>query len=132
MSRSGYNDDCSGWDLIRWRGAVNSATVGARGQKLLKDMLEALDAMPVKKLVSGELEEDGNYCALGVLGKLKGIQLSKLDPEDYDAVAKAFDIAPALAREIVYENDEAWYQDTPETRWIRMRNWVEKQITATA
>ncbi|KGC50992.1 hypothetical protein DO66_5867 [Burkholderia pseudomallei] len=36
MSRSGYSDDCGGWSLIRWRGAVNSAIKGARGQKFLR------------------------------------------------------------------------------------------------
>lgn len=128
MSRSGYNEDCGGWDLVRWRGAVNSATIGTRGQTLLKDMLVALDAMPIKKLVHGELEADGNYCALGVLGKARGIDLQKINPKDYDSVSKIFDIAPALAREIVYENDEGWYRDTPESRWRRMRNWVSAQI----
>ncbi len=28
MSRSGYNDDGTEWDLIRWRGAVASAVRG--------------------------------------------------------------------------------------------------------
>ena len=128
MSRSGYNDCCGGWELIRWRGAVQSATFGKRGQKLLRDMLAALDAMPVKQLVTGELEADGNYCALGVLGKARGIELSKIDPGDQDRVACEFDIAGALAREIVYMNDECGWRETPEQRWIRMRNWVTKQI----
>ncbi len=25
MSRYGHSEDCEGWDLIRWRGAVNQA-----------------------------------------------------------------------------------------------------------
>ncbi len=32
--------------------------------------------------------------------------MTKLDPEDSDAVAKAFGIADPMAREIVFENDE--------------------------
>lgn len=35
MSRSGYTDDCDGWQLIMYRGAVASAIRGARGQRLL-------------------------------------------------------------------------------------------------
>lgn len=35
MSRSGYSDDCYGWELICWRGAVNSAIKGKRGQSFL-------------------------------------------------------------------------------------------------
>lgn len=44
MSRSGYNDDCDGWALIRWRGAVNSAINGKRGQAFLRELVAALDA----------------------------------------------------------------------------------------
>lgn len=45
MSRSGYDDCCDGWGLIRWRGAVAAAIKGSRGRKLLADMAAALDAM---------------------------------------------------------------------------------------
>lgn len=106
MSRSGYSEDCDGWALIRWRGAVTSAIKGTRGQQLLREMAAALDAMPDKRLVSGELEEDGEFCALGVLGAQRGLNLDAIDPEDPECVANAFDIAPALASEIVFENDE--------------------------
>ena len=45
MSRSGYSDDLEPWDLIRWRGAVNSAIKGKRGRALLQKMADALDAL---------------------------------------------------------------------------------------
>lgn len=111
MSRSGYSDDYGDDDptaLGRWRGAVNSAIRGKRGQQTLREILAALDAMPVKALVAESLAtKDGEFCTLGVLGAQRGIQLEKLDPEDPEAVAEAFGIAPAMVREIVYENDEA-------------------------
>ena len=106
MSRSGYSDDCDGWALICWRGAVKSAIRGARGQALLRETLTALDAMPVKELIAHELVQDGEFCTLGVVGQKRGIDISALDPEDRESVAVAFGIAPALAAEIVYENDE--------------------------
>ena len=59
MSGSGYNDDCDGWALIRWRGAVASAIRGRRGQAFLRDLLAALDAMPDKRLVADALVFDG-------------------------------------------------------------------------
>jgi len=131
MSRSGYTDDCD--NLAMWRGAVRSATLGTRGQALLRDLLAALDAMPEKALVAGELEADGDYCALGALGKVRGVELSKLDPEDWDTVAAEFNIAPALAREIVYENDEGGrWDETPQQRWARVRAWVSNQVAAHA
>ena len=129
MSRSGYTDECEGWDLIRWRGAVRSATCGKRGQTLLRDLLATLDAMPVKRLIAGELEQEGEVCALGALGVARGLNLSTIDPDDPEVVAKTFNIAPALAQEIVFENDEgAWGKESPENRWVRVRAWVAQQI----
>ncbi len=129
MSRSGYNDNIDEWALIRWRGQVASATRGKRGQKLLSDLLAALDAMPEKVLIANELEEDGGVCALGALGRERGIDMAKLDPEEPEQVAAAFDIAPPLAQEIVYMNDD-WHNETPEHRWKRMREWIASQIKA--
>lgn len=50
MSRSGYSDDYDfdNWQLIRWRGAVNSAINGRRGQAFLKELLTAIEALPEK------------------------------------------------------------------------------------
>lgn len=58
MSRSGYNDDIDNWALIKWRGQVASAIRGKRGQKMLRDLLAALDAMPEKSLIVHELESE--------------------------------------------------------------------------
>jgi hypothetical protein len=130
MSRSEYSDDIDGWALIRWRGAVKSASRGQRGQRFFIDLLAALDSLPVKRLVSDELQHNGEFCALGALGHAKGIKIESLDPHDSDAVSNAFDIADALAREVAYMNDEySFYQETPENRFIRMRWWVASQIT---
>jgi hypothetical protein len=88
--------------------------------------LDALDAMPVKRLITDAIrDESGEVCALGAL-----------DPtvNEYGAtyLAEKFGIARALAAEIVYQNDEAlaWHyqSETPEQRWIRMRAWVDQQI----
>lgn len=134
MSRSGYSDDYpednSGW---LYRGAVRSAINGHRGQAFLKEMLATLDAMPEKKLIAGFLEEEGAVCAIGSVGKARGVDMSKLDPEDADGVADAFGIAPALAREIVFENDDDFgftVGETPEQRFERIRKWLVKYIHA--
>ena len=125
MSRSGYSDDCDGWALIRWRGAVESAIKGKRGQKFLIELAEAMDAMPVKELIAYELVEQGKFCTLGVIGKKRGIAIELIDPEDSRTVAEQFVIANAMAQEIVFMNDEAaWYDETPSQRWERMRKWV--------
>lgn len=133
MSRSGYDDDYGDydpWGLIRWRGAVKSATTGKRGQAFFRDLLGALDALPEKKLVVDQLEAaDGSVCALGALGRSRGIDMSDIDPENSDRVSVAFGIADALAREVVYMNDEhGSYKETPEQRFTRIRAWVASQI----
>lgn len=131
MSRSGYNDDWDDqWSMIMYRGAVAKATKGARGQALLRDLLDALDKMPERKLIANELvEKDGAVCALGTVGVARGINMIGLDPEEPEAVAARFGIAPALAREIAFMNDEGSYRaETPEQRFDRMRTWVESKI----
>jgi hypothetical protein len=127
MSRSGYSDDCDGWALIRWRGAVTQAIRGQRGQAMLRELVRALDALPEKSLASGSLvTADGEYCALGALGRARGMELAPIDPEDREAVAKAFGVAEALAAEIMYLNDEEGQQDQTPYNFVvcgPMRPW---------
>lgn len=129
MSRSGYIDDMEdNWQMIKWRGMVASSIRGKRGQQFLKELLVALDAMPVKELIEHELEQDGEVCAIGALGKARGIDMSKIDPEDPTQVAGAFNIAECLAQEVVFENDEQCSHETSEQRWVSMRRWVASKI----
>lgn len=140
MSRSGYSDDLDNWAMIKWRGMVASAIRGKRGQQLLRELADAMDAMPVKELIAEELEVDGAHCALGVVGAKRGIDLSAIDPDDAERVSKAFNIAECLAQEIVYINDEdfssykvvdgKWARcaETPAERWTRVRKWVAEQV----
>ncbi len=130
MSRSGYSDDCDYyWSHIMWRGAVASAFRGKRGQAFLREMLAALDALPEKKLLTHDLiNAEGAVCALGAVGKARGLDMAKIDPEDHDTVAGQFDVAHAMACEIMYENDEFWQPESPEGRFYRMRRWIEGEI----
>lgn len=159
MSRSGYSDD---WDcdtdsvlaMGRFRAQLRSATKGKRGQKFLKGILEAMDAMPEKKLypnvlvndgigglddliVGGDelVDESGNVlpmgavCAMGAYAKHNAIDASAVDPEDPPQVAALFDVAEQLVCEIAYKNDECGrYNETPEQRFIRMRSWIASLI----
>lgn len=136
MGRSGYSDDSGDSDIPieLYRQAVHRATTGYRGQHLLKKLRDALDAMPTKRLIAGNIKDDaGQVCALGALDP----NAPKYDEDDFDdfdhprKLAAHFGIAQALASEIVYMNDEAfdWKgSEMPEARWTRMRAWVEEQI----
>jgi hypothetical protein len=130
MSRSGYIDDFyEDGALAMWRGQVASAIRGKRGQKFLHDLLVALEALPNKSLIRDELQDkDGQVCAIGALGVKRGIDLQKLDPEDYDAVAEAFNIAHQLAQEVAYMNDEYYDRETPESRFQGMLTWVKSLV----
>lgn len=135
MGRSGYTDDYEGDAPAEfYRQAVHRATTGHRGQHLLRKLRDALDAMPVKRLITNAIKDaTGGVCAFGALDP--NAPAYKEDGDDWDAghardLAEHFNVAHALAAEIVYMNDE-WYlsrNETPEARWIRMRAWVESQI----
>ena len=127
MSRSGYDEGCDGWDLIRYRGMVASAIRGKRGQVFLKDLLLALDEMPVKKLIKGDLETNKGVCALGAVGRRRGVDMYKIDPYDAEIIAAKFNIAECLAREVAFQNDD-FYSQSEENRWQIVREWVASLI----
>lgn len=144
MSRAGYSDDYGDDDplaLGRWRAAVKSAMQGKRGQAFLREALAALDAMPDKRLIAGDLVIDGSQhpntyfdakfivgadelcdirgnpapvgscCLLGAVAKSRQMDVSDMDPYDIESVAPAFGLADAMTREIVYWNDEGGRYD---------------------
>lgn len=136
MSRSGYTEETE-YPVELWRRAVGNAMRGKRGQAFLRDLVAHLDAMPVKALVRSAFEEAGSFCALGVVGHSRGIDLSKFneDPDDIDfeALGRTFGIAPAMAQEVMYLNDDDFaYNGTesPEARWERMRAWAVSCLAA--
>jgi len=120
MSRSGYTDDNE--DPLahgRWRQAVRRSLEGKRGQALLRELVEALDAMPDKRLYSGSFATaEGEFCTLGVLGAKRGTKMDDLGDEhdcDTATVGQRFGIAPAMAAEIMYMNDE---YAVDEWKWV--------------
>ncbi len=159
MSRHGYVDDSDGYDdTLAWGrhlARLRSATKGKRGQAFFAALVDALDALPEKSLAPNSLEtKDGAVCALGALAKHRGIDVKSLelgdpyteDPDeggewdrsDWATLAGLFNIAPVLAREVMYENDECatWNatgtgeHPTPgEQRWQKVRAWAIRQLT---
>lgn len=131
MSRHGLMDEdaCDPWGYIRWRGAVKSAIRGKNGQAFLKEMLRAIDALPEPRLSAGLFElhgppvqGEGQVCALGAVAISRGLDVSELDPEDPDSIGYFFQISAALAKEIVWENDE--FNGSDRARYERMRRWI--------
>lgn len=134
MSRHGYTDECDDtWAMIRWQGAVKSAIRGKRGQAFLREMLSALDALEEPRLIAGDLQHPatGEVCALGSVGRARGIDMSSVDIEDYTAVSKLFGISETLAREVMFHNDDFYQRNRTgeaERRFTRVREWILEQI----
>jgi hypothetical protein len=132
MSRSGYTEDADNdWQLICWRGAVASAIRGKRGQKFLREMLVALDAMPTQRLIARKIDTLEGCCAIGAVARQRQVDATDIDPEDSQTIAARFGVAHALVCEIMFENDDGagyWSNETPSQRWRRMRHWIETQI----
>ncbi len=155
MGRSGYSDDYADEDPLgagRWRAAVRSSMGGRRGQAFLRELVGALDALPVKELVANNfVTRGGSCCSFGSVALSRGMDVSALEPVEKDgyriepetaAVAAAFGIANAMACELMFMNDEVcgWAPpagpmhavvptEKPErARWRQMRAWVQSQI----
>lgn len=124
MSRCGYTDDFDCSDSA-WKATCASARArslsGKRGQAFLKELIAALDSMPVKKLVANSFaRSDGEFCALGVVGNARGLKMDDLLYIDDDIdnpgcnnelTAKRFGISKSMANEIMYLNDEGLVHD---------------------
>lgn len=132
MGRHGYSEDLASDDVLaygRWRGIVRSATRGKRGQAMLKELLHALDAMPVKELIKDDLiTEEGACCTIGALLAHKEVPEARNLHEWNEKIAEELDVHEALIQEIEFENDEGGFRETPAEVWVRMRTWVAKQI----
>ncbi len=134
MSRSGYDYDGDG-NINLYRGSVERALRGKRGQAFLREMVTALDAMPIKALVADEIVRDSEHvCAMGAVALARGLDVSSLDAEDGAAVGRTLGIAESMAREIAFENDDDFGggRETPAARWTRMRAWAVAHLRSGA
>lgn len=143
MNRSGY-DDCSGddWGYWSYRGRVERTLRGRRSQAFLRELRDALDAMPVKELASHVMREaDGCSCALDAVAVARGIEWpphimanAEYGDDVSHSVGAQLGITRTLAAEIMGENDcysllfGATERELRARRWAYMRNWVDRQI----
>lgn len=128
MSRSGYSCDLGNRELNIWRGAVAQAIRGKRGKTFLSALIQALDALPEKRLIAGDLQSVEGCCAMGAVARSRALATGDIDVFDRHEVGRLLDIAPALAAEVAYENDEGSHNESPEQRFTRMRAWAERAL----
>lgn len=151
MSRSGLHEAefDSREDVLaygRFRAATHSAIRGKRGQKLLCDLRDALDAMPVKELIADKLiTPQGEVCAVGCLMQARGIdKIDHIDYADFEGIAKMLGVNEKVIQEIEFLNDQGYAEwlplpnvgynqefmkrDRPDERWRYLREWVDGWI----
>lgn len=141
--------------------AIENCLNGRRGQAILRELRDALLAMPEKRLIENYLMYEGQVCALGALARYRvetgGLQLKGyfgkdslvqgvpelekfVDGEDSAfgtmEFGEAMGLPLALVVAISYENDDAPYykdrQHDEERRYQHVLHWVESRIQKNA
>ncbi len=124
--------------------ATKNALAGKRGQAALKELAEALLALPEKKLLEGQLyNEKDEVCAVGAMavhrkmkkGMTRAEAVAELSKKYGDDCHSTIDCGMAdvgllgcLAAEFAYINDEEACASTPEERYEIVLKWVREQI----
>lgn len=140
-----------------WQQAVKNALRGRKGQVILRELREALLALPEPRLIGGSVALEGHVCAIGALARhrlqsgpieLKGgffeperrvASLEDLeerfgnwidDETGTVELGQAMGLVRTLAWEIAYQNDERGpgLHETPEERYQRVLAWVEREL----
>lgn len=146
MSRSCYSDDFGDefpGQIHLFRANVERSLRSAHGQARLRELRDALLAMPVKELHADIfVADDRQACALGAwaLARTQGdVGAARAMVANPHADLEDTDIAKELALyhwprlvvlETVYQNDEGagWRAEDPTRRYQRMLEWVEAQL----
>lgn len=117
--------------LALWQANLNRHLLGKKGQRYLRELKDALLALPEKRLIAGALAKNGEVCAIGALiVKRKQATLGELEGMEDDSAdyAKSLGIPYLMAWAVVCENDYTLEHCTPEGRYERLLNWVEARL----
>ena len=127
---------------------IRNAIGGKHGQAMLRKLERALLLLPKKRLISGALARSGEVCAVGALALQAGLDRGEAIDEvqarlehdfrgagegDTCDLGVALGLQYCLAWQIGWENDEGGgYGESPEARWSRLLQWVQKSISPSA
>lgn len=154
MRFAGDGDENFPGEWFLWESAQRRCFAGQPGQQRLRELRDALLALPEKRLITTRLaNEQGEFCAIGALARHQAIQagddpaevLERLasyvkaesawdDPWETEdrtiSVAQACGMKRTMAAAVAYENDLDWGREvkTPEQRYQAMLRWVESCI----
>lgn len=140
-----------------WEANLERHMRGAQGQRALRDLRDALLALPEKKLIHGRLaDEQGYVCAVGAVALHRRSQkgddpaavlaemAALLKPDErwgeidaWEAEERTMNLGMSvglkrcMAVTMSARNDGGWYapsDETPEQRFERVLAWVESNI----
>ena len=148
MSRSCYSDDYGDdfpGQLELYRANVRRSIKSAAGQARLRELRDALLALPVKALEADIFAEEGpdvpRVCALGAWALVKAggdvnaarAMVSRdADDQETCAALKSHGWPRLVVMDAIYMNDGANHRLTPEGRYAYMLEWVNEQIVQEA
>lgn len=141
-----YDEDYANQGLLWWAN-IERHIKGAKGQAVLREIRDILQAMPEKVLITSRLaDEKGHVCAVGAVALARRVakgesrddvlrDLAARIPEDDNymgaditaSLGVQVGLKYGLAWTLGYANDAYW-KDTPEERYERVLAWVEKNI----
>jgi hypothetical protein len=135
-----YDDDSDPSQEGLAAGALRSAIRGERGQRFIRDLVQALDALPLPDLAAGALEDEetGCPCAFGAVRRFRGADAVPLwfHPMEEDVtpdnLAKPFNVSKTLAWAVVQVNEDGMIGNDEETRrlrWKRVRDWAVRRLS---
>jgi hypothetical protein len=152
MSRFGYDDEGdypNAWAL--WERAITTALGSDKGQQILRDLRDALLALPKKRLIEGRLACNGEVCTMGALvahrrrDEERAKVLAELEQMitedawiDYEAGTKTLEagesigVGVSMSCHLAWLNDQLDYGATPEERYEKVLSWVERAILVPA
>jgi hypothetical protein len=126
MTRSGYTDDFGDdypGQMELYRANVRRSILSAKGQARLKELRDALEAMPEKRLVANVFLEPDNACALGIWARAHRGANAVLDAavdgfngDDHETadLLRQFGWPKLVVLDLIYQNDRhetAWEPD---------------------
>jgi hypothetical protein len=137
-----YDDDLDYFQEGLIAGALRSAIRGKRGQQFLRDLVQALDALPSPELAAGALEDEktGCCCAFGAVRRFRGADAVPLwfhpMEEDMtpDNLAEPFNVSKTLAWAVVQANEDGMIgndESKRRLRWKQVRDWAVRRLIPT-
>ena len=147
MSRVTVNEDMGLGENELWAANAERAIKGRKGQKFLREVEQALLALPEPRLIAGSFCLGGEVCLMGAAAVQRRIDAGMDRADALTEVEESFGgerdddgacvgrrelgLTFVLAWELAYLNDGDEYHGsnwTPEERYTRCLAWVRERI----